>query len=68
MLHSCFHLVSENKSEFLTSIEDVKIKVKKWKDEGDSHVKVFKITTEDLGSDAISLDEKELEMDETKEN
>ena len=60
MSHTCYHLVSKNHNEFLNVIDEVKSKVKNWKNEGDEHIKVFRITKEDLGSDAITLAEDEL--------
>lgn len=64
MSHICYHLVSENHNEFLNVLDEVRSSVKNWKSQGDKHIKVFKITTEDLGSDAISLDENELVEEE----
>lgn len=60
MSHICYHLVSENHNEFLNVLDEVRTKVNSWKEEGDKHIKVFRITTEDLGSDAITLAEDEL--------
>ena len=60
MSHICYHLVSENHNEFLNVLDEVRTKVISWKEEGDKHIKVFRITTEDLGSDAITLAEDEL--------
>jgi len=64
MSHICYHLVSENHNEFLNAIDEVRTKVSDWKGEGDKHIKVFRITTEDLGSDAINLKEDELVEEE----
>jgi hypothetical protein len=48
----------------LNVIDEVRTKVNTWKKEGDKHIKVFRITTEDLGSDAITLAEDELVEEE----
>lgn len=64
MHHTCYHLISDNKNEFLNALNEVKERVDHWKQEGESHIKVFKITTEELGSDAINLEETQVGMDE----
>ena len=64
MNHTCYHVISEHNNEFLNELNEVKNKVNELKNEGESHIKVFRIITEELGSDAINLEETQVGMDE----
>lgn len=64
MHHTCYHLVSDHKNQFLNSISDVKSTVDSWKKEGEKHIKIFRIKTEELESDAIDLEEKQISEDD----
>ena len=66
MQHTCYRLVSDHNNQTLNSLTEVKTTVDNWEKEGESHIKIFRITTQDLGSDAINLEEKQLTMDEIK--
>lgn len=66
MQHTCYHLISDNKNQFLNSISEVKLTLNTWKEEGESRIKVFKIMTEELGSDAINLKEEQLAIDDER--
>jgi hypothetical protein len=68
MQHTCYHVISDHKNQFFSAVDDVKETVNKWKDEGESHIKIFRIITEDLGSDAIDLEEKQVGLDEININ
>ena len=68
MKHTCYHLISDLKNEFLSDLKEVKVKINKWKEDGEGHIKVFKIMTEELGSDAIDLEEKQLDIEHLNKN
>ena len=57
MKHTCYHVLTEKHDKFLDSLDDARIIAEKWKSEGDSHFQVYKISTEEVGSDEIILDE-----------
>ena len=67
MQHTCYHLISDHNNQFFSAIQDVRTTVNKWKEEGESHIKIFRIITEELGSDAINLEEKQLAVEELSE-
>lgn len=62
--HTCYHLVSAHNNQFVSCLKDVRTTVDNWKSEGENHIKVFRIMTEELGSDAINLEEKQLSQEE----
>ena len=64
MQHSCYHLISDHKNQILSSTKEVKSTINSWKKEGEDHIKIFRITTEELGSDAINLEEEQVEIDD----
>ena len=64
MNNTCYHLISDQQNEFLNDFNEVKKTITKWKDQGETHIKIFRIVTEELGSDAINLIENQLTMDE----
>lgn len=68
MKHTCYHLISDLNNEFLNDLKDVKTTVKKWKEDGESYIKIFRIMTEELGSDAINLEEKQLDIEDLNKN
>lgn len=68
MQHICFHAISNYRSEYLGSQDEVKNIISKWKKLGESHIKVFKITTEEMDSDFINLNEKEIELSVINKN
>ena len=68
MKHTCYHLISDQNNEFMSDLKDVKITILKWKEDGEGHIKVFKIMTEELGSDAINLEEKQLDIENLNKN
>ena len=62
MQKTCFHLISDNQNEFSNSIKNVNDLVKKWKEDGELNIRVFKITTEEMDTDVIDLQEEEIEI------
>ncbi|MEE9432499.1 MAG: hypothetical protein V3V16_15740 [Melioribacteraceae bacterium] len=57
MEHSCYHVISDQNTKHFPIIEDAKKMASDWKNNGDSNIRVFKITaTED--ADRIFIDEK----------
>jgi len=59
MEHYCYHIISDQNTKHIPDIDDVKKMATDWKGNGDSNIRVFKITaTEDEGSDRIFIDEK----------
>jgi hypothetical protein len=57
MTHTTYHLIANDHDQFIDNFEDVKNITAVWQKEGDTDIKVYKITTEEQGSDAILLDE-----------
>lgn len=68
MTHTCYHIFADGKNVFKTTIYDVKETIKDWKKEGESNIRVFKIITEDLNSDAILLNEEAVPLSEIEAN
>ena len=68
MTHTCYHIFADGKNVFKTTIYDVKETIKDWKKEGESNIRVFKIITEDLNSDAILLNEEVVPLSEIEAN
>ena len=66
MQHICYHIISDHNNQFLNSLSEVKSTVNAWKAEGESRIKIFKIVTEELGSDAINLEEEQLAIDDER--
>ena len=56
MRHTYYHVSTDQHSEYLSSLEDAKSIAAKWKEEGDSHIKIS-ITTKTEEGDKIFLDE-----------
>lgn len=68
MNHTCFHIISDHRNQFFNTVQEVKSTVNKWKDEGESHIKVFRIITEEVDSDSIDLHEEQIELEDTEIN
>jgi len=66
--HTCYHLVSDHNNQFVSDLKDVRTIVDNWESEGESHIKIFRIMTEELGFDAINLEEKQLSNEEINTN
>jgi len=66
MKHTIYHSLSNHNSEFSNSIQEVKSVVNNWKEDGELNIRVYKITTEDMGSDYIDLEEERVTEDELK--
>jgi len=64
MKHTIYHSFSDHNSEFSNSTQDVKSVINKWKEDGELNIRVYKITTEDVGSDCIDLEEERVTEDE----
>ena len=64
MKHTIYHSFSNHNSEFSNSVQDVKSVINKWKEDGELNIRVYKITTEDVGSDCIDLEEERVTEDE----
>lgn len=64
MKHTIYHSFSDHNSEFSNSVQEVKSVINKWKKDGEFNVRVYKITTEDMGSDYIDLEEEQVTEDE----
>ena len=64
MKHTIYHSLSDHNSEFSNSVQDVKSVINKWKEDGELNIRVYKITTEDMGSDYIDLEESRVTEDE----
>ncbi len=59
MQHTCYHIISDQHTKHIPILEDAKKMASDWKGDGDSNIRVFKITaTEDEGADRIFIDEK----------
>jgi len=59
----CYHAISDHNSEFLNTLEDVKTSISKWKEDGDSKIKLYKIMTEETGADYINLEEERVPLE-----
>jgi len=68
MKHTCFHIISEHNNEYLGTLQDVKSTLLKWKKNGETHINVYKIVTEDLDSDEIMLTEESIRFDDININ
>ncbi len=68
MQHTCYHVISDHNNQFFNVLQEVKTTIDKWKLEGESHIKIFRIMTEELGSDAINLVEEEIGLEEINTN
>lgn len=68
MNHTCFHIISDHRNQFFNSVQEVKSTVNKWRDEGESYIKVFRIITEEVDSDVIDLQEQQIELEDTDIN
>lgn len=64
MQHISYHAISDKRSEYLGSQNEITVLLNNWKKIGESHIKVYKITTEEMDSDFINLNEKEIELSE----
>ena len=62
MQHTCYRLVSDHNNQTLNSLTEVKSTVDNWEKEGDSNIKIFRIITHELGSDAIDLEEEQINL------
>lgn len=68
MHHTCFHIVSDHKDQFFNTVQDVKHTIAKWKDEGESNFRIYRITTEEIDSDEIDLEEHQVDLKDTEIN
>ena len=68
MKHTIYHAISDHNSEFSNSAQEVKSVINKWKEDREFNIRVYKITTEDMGSDYIDLDEERVSLDELNLN
>ena len=64
MKHTIYHSLSNHNSEFSNSVQDVKSVINNWKEDGELNIRVYKITTEDMGSDYIDLEEERVTEEE----
>jgi len=63
MIHTCYHVLSDHNNEYFGTLPEVKSTIAKLKKNGESHIKVFQVFTEqDLRSDAIWLNEKQIRV------
>lgn len=68
MKHYAYHILSDHHNTFCDCIEDVKKSTEQWEKEGDEHIKIYRICTEDFDSDEIILDEELISLDEIRTN
>ena len=68
MQHTCYHIISDHKNEYLSKLKDVKSTLIKWQNNGESHINVYKIVTEDLDSDEIMVNEESIRFDDININ
>ena len=66
MEHTCYRLTSDHNNQTLDTLTEVKSTIDNWEKEGEEHIKVFKITTHELGSDAIDLEEEQIAIDDKR--
>ena len=64
MKHTIYHSLSNHNSEFSNSVQDVKSVINNWKEDGELNIRVYRITTEDMGSDYIDLEEERVTEEE----
>lgn len=64
MLHTYFHAKADHHDEYCNSIEEAKQFASEWGEEGDSHIKIYKLSADEI-SDYINLDEELIYLDET---
>ena len=58
MLHTCYHILSNNNDEYVRTLEEVQTRIEDLKTIGENHIKVSQIfTEEDFDVDAIRLKE-----------
>ena len=62
MMHTCFHARADHHDQIATSIEEAKKLVDEWVDEGDSHLKIYKISADEI-ADYINVDEELIYLD-----
>jgi len=63
MTHTCFHARADHHDQFANTFEEAKEIVDEWIEEGDEHIKIFKISADEI-SDYINLDEELIYSDD----
>jgi hypothetical protein len=67
MRHIYYHVLTDQHSEYLASLEDAKNIAARWKNEGDSHIRISKTIKMEDG-DKIFLNEESITLDESSKN
>jgi len=63
MKHIYYHVSTDQHSEYVNSLEDAKSIAAKLKNNGDSHIKLFKTTKKEKG-DTVFLSEESISLNE----
>jgi len=64
MQHTCYHILSDQNTNHISSFSELKKLASDWKYKGDSNIRVYKIVATEVGSDEISIQEILLPSDE----
>jgi dihydropteroate synthase len=56
MTHTCFHAIADHHNQYADSFEEARKITDEWVEEGDAHIQIYKISTDEI-SDYIDLDE-----------
>ncbi len=57
MTHTTFHVLRDKHNKYIDTLQDAKKAAQQWKSQGDSQIRIFKITTKEIGNDEILLNE-----------
>jgi len=63
MTHTTYHILTDQHDQFFENLDDVKNISAVWKKQGDSEIKLYKITTEEVEPDVILLEEEKISID-----
>ena len=62
MTHITYHVLTDKHDQYLDSLEAAKDITTDWKNAGESNIKIYKITAEEVEPDVILLDEKPVQL------
>jgi hypothetical protein len=69
MLHTCYHIITNNKNEYLKTLEDVQIRIDNLQTNGEQNIKVFQVfAVQGFEVDATCLEEVQIPLEEITYN
>jgi len=69
MLHTCYHVLSDHHNKYLRTLPEVQTEINRWNKNGESHIEICEVfTVEEVGSDAIWLNEVQIPISDIKLN